>query len=340
MEIRPLEPLHDEAVHAVATRRDVACWHAATPYVERPVWTERLADGGDAWLWFGAFDGEALRGYLHFRFVARRRAIHIANLELGGDEAALDVLAAEAARLADDWLGVTRLEAQYEAASPQGQALARAGFAVEATRRWATFRGGAPRDVVIYGRLKPGWSPPRPSAPMVPPPRPTERATVKLRPLRQSDAEAAAAYHRHPSVLGGTLLTPGMTGTRWRAFSANLHRIGAEVDGQLVGQLALKPLAHVGVYGLGMAVDSRYHGRGVGGVLLDAAIELADGWLGARRIDLEVWTDNPRAEGLYRSRGFRPEGSRPASGIRDGGYVDSLVMGRVPGLDGGVDGGG
>ncbi len=124
-------------------------------------------------------------------------------------------------------------------------------------------------------------------------------------------------------------MTPGMTAARWRGYSARLHRFAAEVDGVVVGVASMKQLEYASVFGIGMAVDERYQGRGVGGALLDGLLDLADGWLGARRTELEVYVDNTRAEALYLGRGFRPEGVRRAAAMRNGGYADSLLMGRL-----------
>lgn len=328
MQIRPLEPADAAAVQALATRPEVACWTATTPYEETEAWAERLADGGDAWLWFGAWRGDAVAGYLKVQFHHRRRAVHLARLYLGGEPAALEALAVEAARLGDAWLSTSRLEAHYEPTSPQAAALVAAGFTVEATRRQAAFRDGSVRDLALYGRLRPGWAPP-PAPEMVWPVRPGDRAAITLRPLRAADAAEAAAFHRQRSVLAGTMMTPGMTATRWRGFAPNLHRLAAEVDGAVVGVASMRQIEHAGVHGLGMAVDERYQGRGVGGALLDALLALGDGWLNLRRTELEVYVDNTRAQALYRSRGFEPEGVRRAAAMREGGYADSLVMGRL-----------
>ena len=47
---------------------------------------------------------------------------------------------------------------------------------------------------------------------------------------------------------------------------------------------------HVGC--LGMAVRDDLQGRGVGTALMEAALDLADNWLGLTRVELQVYTDN------------------------------------------------
>ncbi|VEB44801.1 putative acetyltransferase YhhY [Chromobacterium violaceum] len=60
-----------------------------------------------------------------------------------------------------------------------------------------------------------------------------------------------------------------------------------------------------------------------------AALEQADGWLGLRRIELTVFADNARAQGLYRKFGFVEEARMRAYALRDGVYQDVLAMARL-----------
>ena len=70
---------------------------------------------------------------------------------------------------------------------------------------------------------------------------------------------------------------------------------------------------------LGMAVPSRWQGKGVGhGAHGGAASTLADGWLNVIRLELTVYTDNERAIALYRKFGFEIEGTHKAYALRAG----------------------
>ena len=53
-----------------------------------------------------------------------------------------------------------------------------------------------------------------------------------------------------------------------------------------------------------MAVHDDWAGRGVGTALMQAALDLADNWLGLTRVELTVWADNQAALALYRKAGF------------------------------------
>jgi putative acetyltransferase len=67
----------------------------------------------------------------------------------------------------------------------------------------------------------------------------------------------------------------------------------------------------------------------VGSALMAAMIELADGWLGLRRLELEVWADNPAAIHLYEKFGFVVEGTGRQFGRRAGALVDAHFMARL-----------
>jgi putative acetyltransferase len=78
-----------------------------------------------------------------------------------------------------------------------------------------------------------------------------------------------------------------------------------------------------------MSVHDDFQGRGVGTALMAALIELADNWLGLRRVELEVWTDNVAAIHLYQKFGFEIEGTAHAFAWRAGALVDAHYMARL-----------
>ena len=85
------------------------------------------------------------------------------------------------------------------------------------------------------------------------------------------------------------------------------------------------PSAHVAMFG--MSVAGAWQGCGLGHLLLRHLIADARN-RGLRRLALEVFTDNPRAEALYAAHGFVADGVRPAEATCDGGYADSRAMSR------------
>ncbi len=62
---------------------------------------------------------------------------------------------------------------------------------------------------------------------------------------------------------------------------------------------------------------------------MQALLDVADNYLGLKRLELEVVTDNEAAIQLYESLGFKREGIKRSSMFRGGVFVDTLMMGRV-----------
>jgi len=101
------------------------------------------------------------------------------------------------------------------------------------------------------------------------------------------------------------------------------------VDGRtVIGSLTVFELHHEEPE-LGMVVDARHRGRGIGTALIDAAIA----WARANAkpgIMLRVFPDNDVARGLYRANGFEDvETQRGAIPRRDGTRRDVIVMRRA-----------
>jgi RimJ/RimL family protein N-acetyltransferase len=83
------------------------------------------------------------------------------------------------------------------------------------------------------------------------------------------------------------------------------------------------------VAGLGMMVDARWRGLGVGGALVRAAVDAARE-LGAHKLALQVWPHNDVARRLYLRHGFVEEGLlRRHYPRRNGELWDSVIMGLV-----------
>jgi putative acetyltransferase len=161
--------------------------------------------------------------------------------------------------------------------------------------------------------------------------------SISIRRAEPSDYEALRQIFDGPQVVWGTLQLPFPSGENWRKRLADppegLFSLVACMDDDVVGQLDLYtfPLRprwrHVGQ--IGMAVRDDWQGKGVGGALLEAAIDVADNWLNLLRIELEVFTDNEPAVRLYKKFGFVVEGTAVQYAYRDGQYVDVYMMGRL-----------
>jgi len=106
----------------------------------------------------------------------------------------------------------------------------------------------------------------------------------------------------------------------------------AVVEGRVVGNIGLE-IARAprrrDVGSIGMSVHDDYQNRGIGTALMVAVIQLADDWLGLRRLELEVWTDNLAAIHLYEKFGFVIEGTARQFARRAGDFVDAHHMARL-----------
>jgi putative acetyltransferase len=260
-------------------------------------------------------------------------------------------LLAAALDLADNWLGLLRIEFAAFVDNNRGIPIyERAGFVREGLLRNGALRQGELVDVVQMARLHPVLAP---AIAAVAAPagsqqgqekRSKRRITpqIQIRPPRIGDLRDLHELRSQPSVVWGSHLFPGLTQAAVKQWLDRVlqghpyHTLVAEAttpggDTKVVGQASLMVrsgrLNHSA--GLTMAVLEGYQGLGIGDQLLSALLDLADNHLGLRRIDLEVYTDNTRGVALYGKHGFEVEGVRRLFAFRDGRYADALLMGRI-----------
>jgi len=132
--------------------------------------------------------------------------------------------------------------------------------------------------------------------------------TIRVRAQEPRDIEALAEILESPLVLVETAQVPYRSIDWWRerlASGAEVHRLVAEREGQVVGSVALHTEVsprrrHVGA--LAIMVREGFQGQGVGTALMAALVDLADNWLGVRRVELQVYADNARRTSLREIR--------------------------------------
>jgi putative acetyltransferase len=159
---------------------------------------------------------------------------------------------------------------------------------------------------------------------------------IVIRAAEQSDAEAIHEIMTCPRVMANSMQLP------WRPVEFHRQWLGqrkpdehllvAVIDGRVVGNLGLDLVGRARrshVASIGMSVHDDFQGRGVGSALMAAMVDLADNWLGLRRIELEVYTDNAPAIHLYEKFGFVIEGTGRDYARRPGGFVDAHFMARL-----------
>ncbi|HEY6248096.1 MAG TPA: GNAT family N-acetyltransferase [Pyrinomonadaceae bacterium] len=160
---------------------------------------------------------------------------------------------------------------------------------------------------------------------------------LKIRRAEPDDCTDIYEMFSCPKVFAGTLQLPYPSREQWKQrlahTSEGIYTLVAVVEGKVVGLLGLETFpnkprrSHVGTFGI--SVHDDWQGKGIGGALMRACLDLADNWLNLTRLELEVYADNESAIHLYQRFGFELEGTLRQHAFRDGQYVDSIVMGRL-----------
>jgi RimJ/RimL family protein N-acetyltransferase len=101
----------------------------------------------------------------------------------------------------------------------------------------------------------------------------------------------------------------------------------AEVNGRFIGQVEVGPRGgrskHVG--NLGISIKDGYRDIGIGTeLMLEAEVQARR--LGIKIIFLEVYATNKRARHVYEKAGYSEVGCLPKAALRDGEYIDSIMM--------------
>jgi putative acetyltransferase len=158
---------------------------------------------------------------------------------------------------------------------------------------------------------------------------------VEIRPFSLEDSEAVWRLMRQPGVIETTMGLPSQRAEQRRegheSLDADDHMLVAIRHGEIAGSAGL----HVGkgrkrhAATLGIAVAPTHQRAGVGDALMRALLELADDWLGLRRIELGVLADHEPARRLYEKHGFEPEGISRQSLVSRGALRDELRMARL-----------
>ena len=169
---------------------------------------------------------------------------------------------------------------------------------------------------------------------------PPDPSTLVIQAARLEDAGALLDLMNLPGVRHGTLRLPFTAveeAKRWiEGTTSNDRLLLAWLDGEAAGWASLTRfpgrLDHKAY--LHMAVRDGRTGRGLGSALMGALIDLADRWMGLRRLELDVNVDNEAARKFYERFGFEVEGVRREFMLRDGVYVDACAMGRLSPLRG------
>jgi RimJ/RimL family protein N-acetyltransferase len=152
---------------------------------------------------------------------------------------------------------------------------------------------------------------------------------VLVRPARRNEARRLAELLAEIAEERDSIASepPIDIGERTRAFAASIDgTIVAVADDDIVGSLHIEA-SRFGVGELGMGITRPWRSRGVGSLLMTAAIEKARAER-LHKLSLEVFPHNTAAIALYRKFGFVEEGRRVKHYRRASGELwDAVVMG-------------
>ncbi len=160
---------------------------------------------------------------------------------------------------------------------------------------------------------------------------------VEIRPARPSDGRR---WLRHIAAVAAESRYIRTEEVRWtlrqirqrfrKPYTRDELNVVALEDGELIGTLWVgrenNPVtAHVA--SLGMSVEQRSRGRGIGSALMAEAFTWAR-WAEIEKLALTVYPHNQRAINLYKKFGFVEEGRLTGHSKKSYGYEDEIVMGR------------
>ncbi|MFE1835801.1 GNAT family N-acetyltransferase [Streptomyces sviceus] len=158
-----------------------------------------------------------------------------------------------------------------------------------------------------------------------------------LRPFTEADAEVMAEIIADPEVIRFTGPPAAeLTLERLRSWYGSRSRQSDRLDlavtdratGELVGEVVLYEWdAGARSCTFRTLVGPGGRGRGLGTEATRLVVGYGFEQLGLHRIELEVYRHNSRALRVYEKAGFTVEGVRREADLRDGEWVDWVVMG-------------
>lgn len=159
---------------------------------------------------------------------------------------------------------------------------------------------------------------------------------IKVRHSQKEDISDIKNIYAQPSCYAGTLQLPYPSIDKWQNSLGetpdNFYSLVATDNEKVIGQVGMEVFSNPRrkhVSNIGMAVDEEFQNCGVGSKLLEAILALVINWLAIRRIELEVYTNNEGAIGLYKKFGFQIEGTAKNYAFRSGEFTDAHLMAKI-----------
>ena len=157
---------------------------------------------------------------------------------------------------------------------------------------------------------------------------------MKIRKMSSTDLPALYDIYTDKEVVNNNRYLPDIKREEFDSMfnDSQLNFVAVESDGELLGHLAInstpKPrLKHSASFGIAVAKTSR--GKGVGRFLMEYLLSYCDEQLNLTRLELEVHANNVAALALYKSFGFKVEGTKRKAVLVEDNLIDIVIMSRV-----------
>ena len=159
--------------------------------------------------------------------------------------------------------------------------------------------------------------------------------SLKIRDIKIEDYKEISKIRKMPGVMENILSNKDeedeLIKEKIINMGKNQYWYVAEEDGKVLGLGILMNHGnlrkkHVGV--ITLMVNSDYQNKGIGSLLMDKLINLSES-LNIIRLELCVFRDNYKAINLYKKFGFKEEGIKIKSALKNGEYADEIIMARI-----------
>ena len=159
--------------------------------------------------------------------------------------------------------------------------------------------------------------------------------SLRIRDIKIEDYKEISKIRKMPSVMENILSNKDeeeeLIKEKIINRGKNQYWYVAEENGKVIGLGILMNHGnlrkkHVGV--ITLMVNSDNQNKGVGSLLMDKLINLSES-LNIIRLELCVFRDNYKAINLYKKFGFKEEGIKVKSALKNGEYADEIMMARI-----------
>ena len=159
--------------------------------------------------------------------------------------------------------------------------------------------------------------------------------SLKIRDIKIEDYKEISKIRKMPGVMENILSNKDEEEESIKEKIINMGKnqywYVAEENGKVIGLGILMNHGnlrkkHVGV--ITLMVNSDYQNKGIGSLLMDKLINLSES-LNIIRLELCVFRDNYKAINLYKKFGFKEEGIKVKSALKNGEYADEIMMARI-----------